>query len=136
MDEFPHRARRGKPGKLLEVLRHRLRGIQGDESNIADSYAERGLPVPAHIAEPPSVKRELALYWTAYADLQHERPLAMTGGIRRIPWSAIAHYARHHDINVDELKRYIWALDTEFIEGTRAPDAAPEQTPDEDTAHG
>ncbi len=132
MDELPNRARRGSAGKLLEVLRHRLRGIQGDESNIADSYAERGLPVPAHIAEPPKVEQSNALYWVAYADLQHERPLAMTGGLRRIPWSAIAHYARHHSINVDELKRFIWALDTEFIEGTPAPDTAP----DEDTANG
>jgi hypothetical protein len=55
------------------------------------------------------------LYWQAYADLQHERPATFGGKTRRIGWSSIANYAKHHGLNVDELKRFIWALDSEFL---------------------
>lgn len=127
MDEFSHGARRQSPGKLLTVLRHGLRGIQGDEQNIAASYKERGLPVPDHITEPPAIMPEFSLYWTAYADLQHDRPApSFSGKLHRIPWSAIAAYARHHDLNVDELKRYVWRLDTEMIESKPVESEAPE----------
>lgn len=128
MDEFPNGFRGGRIGKLLDVLRHRLRGIQGDEDNISRSYVERGLPVPAHIAEPPKVDPNHSLYWTAYADLQHERPQSIMGGSpHRITWSSIANYARHHSLNVDEMKRVIWALDSEFIGGvTPAPETPPD----------
>lgn len=65
------------------------------------------------------------LYWTAYTDLQHERPPAryVEGKpvAQRIPWSAIANYARFHGLNVDELKRVIWAIDAEFIGDVREP---------------
>jgi len=99
-----------------------LRGIKGDEQLIADSYAERGLPVPEHIATPPQIEPEHMLYWTAYADLQHDRPDAPLGGtMRRIPWHCIARYAQHYRLNVDELKRFIWALDSEFINSRTAP---------------
>lgn len=123
MDQLPRSVRGKSAGKLTFVLRHGLRGIKGDESNIADSYRERGLPVPEHIATPPSIEPEHRLYWVAYADLQHDRPdPGLNGGMRRITWSAIANYARHHGMNVDELKRFIWALDTEFINSKTAPD--------------
>jgi len=134
MDELSQRVRRQSIGKLLTVLRHGLRGIQGDEENIAASYKERNLPVPAHITEPPAVALEYTVFWTAYADLQHDRPPSgMDGKVRRIPWSAIAGYARHHDINVDELKRYVWALDTELIESKSVDSDAPEPDPQPET---
>ena len=134
MDEFSHGARRQSPGKLLTVLRHGLRGIQGDEENIAASFKERNLPVPDHITEPPAISPEFSLYWTAYADLQHDRPASGMGGkTRRIPWSAIAAYARHHGLNVDELKRYVWALDSELIEAKPIDSDAPEPDPKPET---
>ena len=122
MDELSRGARGQSPGKLLTVLRHGLRGLQGDEGLLADSYRERGLPVPDHLLAPPRVEDEYSLYWSAYADLQHERPPAMPGRpSNRIPWSAIARYSTHHGLNVDELKRYIWALDSEFINSKPVP---------------
>jgi len=102
-------------------LRHGLRGIQGDESNIAASYRERGLPPPEHITAPPAIEPEHKLYWQAYADLQHERPASFGKGARRISWSSIARYAQYHGLNVDELKRYIWALDSEFLGENKPP---------------
>ena len=110
------------------MLRHGLRGIKGDEQLIADSYAERGLPVPDHIAVPPTIEPAHQLYWTAYADLQHDRPdSGFSGGMRGIPWAAIARYATHYGLNVDELKRFIWALDSEFITATKKPEETPEK---------
>jgi hypothetical protein len=132
MDEFSHGARRQSVKKLLTVLRHGLRGIQGDEDNIAASYKDRGLPVPDHITEPPSIRPEFSVYWTAYADLQHDRPPpSFSGTIRRIPWSAIAGYARHHGMNVDELKRYVWRLDSELIESKGVDSDVPESDEDQ-----
>ena len=123
MDKLSHRVRGTSPGKLTLVLRHGLRGLKGDENLLAESYRERGLPVPEHLAKPPSIEPEYQLYWTAYADLQHDRPDAgFGGGMRRISWHSIAAYARHHGLNVDELKRFIWALDTEFIASKVAPE--------------
>ena len=130
MDELSERSRGPSTGKLLDVLRHKLRGIPGDEDNIAGSYIERGLPVPDHIAEPPEIQREFSLYWTAYADLQHERPMSYGSTPCRITWASIAGYARHHGLNVDELKRFIWALDSEFIGSKVAPD--PDADPEAD----
>jgi hypothetical protein len=50
--------------------------------------------------------------------LQHDRPPALfvdgKPKPQRIPWTRIAHYARFHGLNVDELKRVIWALDDEI----------------------
>lgn len=61
------------------------------------------------------------LYWTAYSDLQDERPAARYVDkkpvIQRIPWTAIARYADHHGLNVDELKLFVWAMDKEIIAG-------------------
>lgn len=124
MGQLSRGARGKSPGKLLDVLRHGLRGIQGAEENLANSYRERGLPVPAHISAPPRIADNYQVYWQAYADLQHERPLHPTGKMMRIPWSAIANYCQHHGLNVDEMKRYIWALDSEFLT-TKMP--APQQ---------
>lgn len=63
------------------------------------------------------------LFWSAYADLQHERPPAryVDGEAvpQRIPWSAIAGYARYHGLNVEELKRVIWSLDDLIAEGAQ-----------------
>lgn len=77
---------------------------------------------PAHLTEERPLPKWYSLqYWTAYSDLQHERPPNLyekgTGKPipQRIPWSAIARYATHHGMNVDELKRVIWACDSEFI---------------------
>jgi hypothetical protein len=93
-----------------------------DQDNIAKSYIERGLPVPERITAPPRIAPEHQLYWTAYADLQHDRPdPGFRGGMRRIPWGAIARYASHYGLNVDELKRFIWALDSEFLNATTTP---------------
>lgn len=46
------------------------------------------------------------LYWNAFVDLLTERTTRHS-----IPWSAIARYADHHGVDVDELKRVVWALD-------------------------
>lgn len=135
MDKLSRAVRGKSVGKLLEVLRHRLRGIQGDEDNIAASYRERGLPPPEHIETPPAVEPENLLYWQAYADLQHERPPTFSGNARRIGWSSIAQYAKHHGLNVDELKRFIWALDSEFLQEPKAL-PAPDQAQAEDQANG
>lgn len=87
-----------------------------DQDNIRASYEAEGLPVPEQLLEPPTVGRDFVLYWQAYSDLQHDRPESVMGGkVRRIPWATIAAYASHHGLNVDELKRYIWALDSELI---------------------
>lgn len=94
--------------------------MSGDEDLIAANYRERGLEPPDHIEKPPAPDPHSLMYWTAYADLQHERPPNLydkeNNPIRqRIPWSSIARYARYHGMNVDELKRVVWACDSEFI---------------------
>jgi len=109
------------------VLRHGLRGHQPkDQGHIAASYAERGLAVPEVIEKPPTVDPRFNLYWTAYMDLQTERPPSLFKDkkaiIQRIPWSAIANYCRHHGLNVDEMKRYVWQFDDEMIQANTAPD--------------
>lgn len=75
------------------------------------------------------------LFWSAYSDLQHERPPALyvdgKPKPQRIPWTAIAAYARHHRLNVDELKRVIWAMDEEIISGAPPP-AEPIEESDDD----
>jgi len=71
--------------------------------------------------------------------LQHERapPLFNKAGKaihQRIPWSAIAAYARHHGLDVDELKRIIWACDSEFLNADLQ--AEPEAIEQEETGDG
>ena len=110
--------RLGQPGKLRDVIRHKIRGIAGDEDLIAANYRERGLEPPEDVKNPPAIIPAAYLFWLAYSDLQHDRPPALyyNGKPRsqRIPWTKIAQYARFHGINVDELKRVVWALDDEL----------------------
>lgn len=135
MDELSRSVRGNRAGKLTEVLRHGLRGMADpqDQDNIAKSYIERGLPVPEQLTAPPRILPEHQLYWTAYADLQHDRPDSGFGGkLRRISWASIAKYAEHHHLNVDDLKRFIWALDSEFINAKKKPDEKPNGAGDPD----
>lgn len=67
-------------------------------------------------------------------DLQSERPPNLFKDKKPVPqrirWSSIAHYARHHGINVDELKRYIWRCDDEMIAvAAGGSEPEPEQEP-------
>lgn len=134
MDEFSQGVRRRRNGKLISVLRHGLRGHQPkDRANILASYAERGITPPESQDSPPTVDPRFSLYWTAYMDLQTERPPSLFKDKKtipqRIPWSAIANYCQYHDLDVDELKRYVWALDAEMIDVMTAPESHEETPP-------
>lgn len=81
--------------------------------------------MPDDIAEPPAIIAGAYLFWSAYVDLQTERPPALYSDQKpvpqRIPWSAIANYARHHGLNVDELKQAVWAMDDIVIGSYQPP---------------
>lgn len=116
------------------MLRHGLRGhLPKDRANILASYAERGIAPPETQEKPPQVDPRFSLYWTAYMDLQSERPPSLFKDKKsvpqRIPWSAIANYCTHHGLNVDELKRYVWTLDDEMIEVATVPESHDDTPP-------
>ena len=64
MDPLPRGTRRGRGGKLVEVLDHTLRIGDAEVSDkIIAAYQERGLTPPEHLEAPPQIDPRFLVYW-------------------------------------------------------------------------
>lgn len=121
MVAISRRSRRGRGGKLTEVLDHQLRlGSQEDQEKVIEAHKARGLTPPEHLVDPPMIQRRFFLYWEAYQDLQTSR-VAPRG---MIPIGAILDYADRYGIDPDQLKRIIWKVDAVLLEHWKGLDKA------------
>ncbi len=119
MDPLQGEARRGRGGKLTEVLDHQLRIGEAEVSDkIIAAYKERGLTPPEHLEAPPQVAPAFVVYWEAYQDLQTERR-APRGPI---PISAILDYCQAFGLNPDTLKRIVWKVDRVLLDHWKSVD--------------
>lgn len=62
---------------------------------LSQSKKRRGVRLPAHLQNPPHVWPWLAIYWTAYKDLQTDRHWAEGP----IPWSSRRAWAKDHGLD-------------------------------------
>ncbi len=121
MVAIPRRPRRGRGGKLAEVLDHNLRlGTSEDQEKVIAAHKARGLQPPEHLLDPPKIQSRFLVYWEAFQDLQTERvnPRGM------IPIGSIIEYADRYKLDPDELKRIVWKTDQVLLEHWKGVDAA------------
>ncbi len=121
MVAIPRRTRRGRGGKLAEVLDHSLRlGTAEDQEKVIAAHKARGLTPPEHLLDPPRIQLRFLVYWEAFQDLQTERvtPRGM------IPIGKILDYAARYKLDPDELKRIVWKTDGVLLEHWKGVDAA------------
>ncbi len=121
MVAIPRRTRRGRGGKLAEVLDHSLRlGTAEDQEKVIAAHKARGLTPPEHLVDPPKIQLRFLVYWEAFQDLQTERvnPRGM------IPVGKIIDYAARYKLDPDELKRIVWKTDAVLLEHWKGIDAA------------
>ena len=121
MVSIPSRPRRGRRGKLAEVLDHSLRlGTAEDQEKVIAAHKARGLTPPEHLLDPPKIQLRFLVYWEAFQDLQTERvnPRGM------IPIGKIIEYADRYKLDPDELKRIVWKTDQVLLEHWKGVDAA------------
>ena len=121
MVAIPRRPRRGRGGKLAEVLDHSLRlGTAEDQEKVIAAHKARGLTPPEHLLDPPKIQLRFLVYWEAFQDLQTERvnPRGM------IPIGKIIEYADRYKLDPDELKRIVWKTDQVLLEHWKGVDAA------------
>jgi len=106
---------------LTDVLDHLLRiGDSEVSESIIAAYKERGLQPPEHLTDPPDVRPEFLIYWTAWKDLQSERK----GPRSAIPVNAIFDYAERVGLDQDRLKRIVWEVDKTLLEHWKGLDEA------------
>ncbi len=119
MDPLPRGTRRGRGGKLTEVLDHTLRIGDAEVSDkIIAAYQERGLTPPEHLEAPPQIDPRFLVYWEAFQDLQTERRTPRG----RIPVSAILDYSQAFGLNPDTLKRIVWTVDRVLLDHWKGVD--------------
>lgn len=121
MVAIPRRTRRGRGGKLAEVLDHNLRlGTSEDQEKVIAAHKARGLEPPEHLLDPPAIELRFLVYWEAFQDLQTERvtPRGM------IPIGKIIEYADRYGLDPDTLKRIVWKVDAVLMEHWKGIDAA------------
>ncbi len=106
---------------MTEVLDHLLRVGDAEVSeSIIAAYKERGLTPPDHIQDPPDIKPEFLIYWSAWKDLQTERSRPRGS----IPVNAIFAYADRLGLDRDRLKRIVWEVDKTILEHWKGLDEA------------
>lgn len=115
------RSRRGRGGKLAEVLDHNLRlGTSEDQEKVIAAHKARGLTPPEHLLDPPKIELRFLVYWEAFQDLQTERVHARG----TIPIGKIIEYADRYRLDPDALKRIVWKTDQVLLEHWKGVDAA------------
>jgi hypothetical protein len=75
------------------------------------------MPLPDKIANKPTIKIGLDLYWKAFQDLSSDRDIGM--GVGPIPWSSIHEWGRRNHIYGDDFERLVQVirgLDAVFME--------------------
>ena len=113
--------RRGRGGKLAEVLDHNLRlGDAETQERVIAAHKARGLTPPDHLVDPPTIEARFFIYWEAFQDLQTER-LHSRG---TIPIGKIIEYADRYRIDPDTLKRIIWKTDKVLLDHWKGVDEA------------
>ena len=106
---------------MTAVLDHHLRiGDSEVSESIIAAYKERGLQPPEHLQEPPNIKPEFLIYWSAWKDLQSERSSPRGA----IPVNAIFAYAARLGLDRDRLKRIVWEVDKTILEHWKGLDEA------------
>ena len=121
MVSIPSRPRRGRRGKLAEVLDHTLRlGTSDDQEKVIAAHKARGLTPPDNLVNPPRIELRFFVYWEAFQDLQTERvnPRGM------IPVGKIIEYADRYKLDPDTLKRIVWKTDGVLLDHWKGVDAA------------
>ena len=66
------------------------------------------MPLPAKIANKPTIKFGLDLYWKAFQDLSADRDVGM--GVGPIPWSAMNAWGVRNHIKGDDFERFVLVL--------------------------
>ena len=113
--------RRGRGGKLAEVLDHNLRlGDAETQERVIAAHKARGLTPPEHLLDPPTIESRFFIYWEAFQDLQTERVHARG----TIPITKIVEYADRYQIDPDTLKRIIWKTDRVLLDHWKGIDEA------------
>ena len=121
MVSIPRRPRRGRRGKLAEVLDHSLRlGDAASQEKVIAAHKARGLTPPENLVNPPRIELRFLVYWEAFQDLQTERvnPRGM------IPVGKIIEYADRYRLDPDTLKRIVWKTDGVLLDHWKGLDAA------------
>lgn len=111
MDAVPRGRIFGSGKKLTAFLQDQL-ALGKNRSKILAALEERGLTASKAVREPPELRQEDRLYWTAFVDLVTCRQIQAGP----IPWTAIERYATRYDLPLDELKHIVWLLDGELRE--------------------
>ena len=113
------RRRRGCLGKLIDCLLYWLE--QGEvEKKIIEQCMRESLPLPAKIANAPSLQLGLQMYWSSFMELSSCRPTGW--GVGPIPWDAMRDYAREYELTESEttdFKQILRAMDNAYLEYER-----------------
>lgn len=121
MDRLPGETRRGRGGKLAEVLDHTLRlGDAETQEKVVAAHKARGFTPPEHLVDPPKIELRFLVYWEAFQDLQTERIHAKG----TIPIGKIIEYADRYGLDPDTLKRIVWKADQVVLEHWKGVDAS------------
>lgn len=99
--------------------------LGASEQNIAKQAMRAGEPLPARIANAPTLHYGLGYFLQAFFDLDGERSQAW--GPRRIPWTSVQRYAEAHGLDeeaTDELHFMVEYMDGEHLKRVEAKQKA------------
>jgi hypothetical protein len=93
------------------------------ERIILEQCLREHLPIPSKIQGAPELFAGLDVYYVAFLDLHHGRPVGLAEGA--IPWDQVQTYGRETGLTEDELDDlhyFVRELDTAYLDWRRKKD--------------